>query len=153
MRRWLTKHFGWRTRPAPPPPPAPVELPPEPPAPPPPPPEPSLSVSVTDSRASAPEISRTYRATLGGGVRIEIRSFAFMSNPRERLFIGTLTQRDGREVRFDPCRVAHDILDPDLAPQVQKASDLIRKMDRAHFVTLPARFTDRNGQTWERVKS
>lgn len=109
----------------------------------------SAPISVTLAREDAPKFKRKYTAALpaGGKIEIEIRN-GWRGNGTYRT--GTLTQRDGKWILFDPYAVADKIIDRDLRPIVESLTSQILLADAQFRQTPPVSFIDENGAAWRR---
>lgn len=106
-------------------------------------------LSVENIRDDPPDFKRVYTRKLDARatIKVEIKR-SFGSGLYKS---GELTQPNGRWVLFDPDRIADKILDPTLAPLVERCVAEIYRLDKAYRDPEPSEFTDTKGVTWKAV--
>lgn len=105
--------------------------------------EPS-SVTIKEKRNDRPRFQREYSVSVSLGRRVELSFDSYLS----RRASGFLYQANGKWLIFDPDRIADQILDPALVPEVEAAVKSIRAMDKAFIDSKPSSYTDEDGVKW-----
>jgi hypothetical protein len=103
------------------------------------------SITVTDKRNDRPRFVRTYTAPLSAGRSVKIEFDSYLSR---RATYGWLYQRNGNHLMFEIDKVAEQILDPVLVPEVQEAVIVIKAMDKVFINNRPSSYTDEDGVKW-----
>lgn len=102
-------------------------------------------VEITNEKTEL-NFARTYHAPINSEVTLQIEIRYYMG----MMYSGTLRQRGGRWVSFDPKDPADKILDRDILPIIEKKCEGIITADRAWRSKNPPEFTDTQGRTWIR---
>lgn len=100
-----------------------------------------------------PKLKRIYVKHLDGnfkGFRIDLTREYRSSYSNERDGYGTITQPDGKWVLVSMGRVAHEILNAELAPIIEEVLGQMAAIDQEWVRSNPTEWTDDRGVTWVR---
>lgn len=105
-------------------------------------------VTVKDKRNDRPRFQREYTVTVSLGRKVQLTFDSYLSRRSD----GFLYQANGKRLIFDPDRIAEQILDPVLVPEVEAAVKTIQAMDKAFMDSKPSSYTDEDGVKWCRCE-
>jgi hypothetical protein len=102
------------------------------------------AIQVKEVAEDAPKFKREYKVALteGRSMTVAIQNYGFIS--------GISRSGELDYILFDPDRVADKVIDPALAPLVQRYCAEIEVADDAWRASRPDRYVDSEGATWVR---
>lgn len=109
------------------------------------------NIKVEDMRDDVPAFRREYTVKVDGRFDLKITA-ANAYSVGDRLYLGTVTQSDGSYIIFHAESIATDILNKQLAQEVQSYTDQIIEADKKYMKNEAFMFEDKEGTVWIRLQ-
>lgn len=108
------------------------------------------TIKIVDKREDPPEFERVYTGYVLRGIKVQLK--IYRSGGSGYIYQnGELTQPNGKWVLFSPDRIADQIIDPVLLPEVQRMVSEMQRLDREFRKNPPTFFIDERGTKWSRI--